>query len=200
VPYDPRIHHRRSIRLQGYNYSQEGAYFVTVCVQDRVFRLGAIENDEMRPSEAGRMVLDVWHGLPSHYPGVDIDTFQLMPNHLHGIIVLYAQDDDPPREPYAPPTDRLGRAEGATCAMSLFDIVQRFKSLTTTRYRQAVYQRGWPPFRHRLWQRNYHEHVIRDEADLDRVRRYIVDNPLNWETDPENPTRKSQPKGEPWQV
>ena len=83
-----RRHHRRSIRLRGYDYTRPGAYFVTVCVQDRECLLGQIADGEMRLSEAGRMVQSAWDALPAHYPGVDIDEFVVMPNHIHGIIVL----------------------------------------------------------------------------------------------------------------
>ena len=86
--YDSRRHHRRSIRLQGYDYTQAGAYFVTVCVQDRECLLGQIVGEEMQLSEAGQMVQSVWDELPDHYPGVDVDEFVVMPNHIHGIILL----------------------------------------------------------------------------------------------------------------
>jgi REP element-mobilizing transposase RayT len=253
MPYDPRIHHRRSIRLHGYDYSQEGAYFVTICVQGKALLFGEVHGETMHPNEAGRMVQSVWDGLPEHYPGVDIDAFQLMPNHVHGIIVLYAEDAKPeaprkaqgrargpaptPRDgaqapgvgagpracptarhgaPRGPgetgqetepdrawgrdPTERLGKARDGACAMSLPDVVARFKSLTTTRYSDRVLRCGWPRFQGRVWQRNYYEHVVRDEDELYRIRQYIMDNPASWAYDRENPEGKGPHDGEPWQV
>ena len=201
--YDPRVHHRRSIRLQGYDYSEEGAYFVTICAQDRALRFGEVRGEQMWPNDAGRMVQAAWDGVPHHYPGVDIDVFQLMPNHLHGIIVLYADEGEASsgsHSPVADATDRLSGAERGPCALSLPGVVQRLKSLTTTRYREGVARCGWPRFRRRLWQRNYHEHVVRDEDELDRIRQYIIDNPANWEYDRENPRGKQRDEGEPWLV
>ena len=203
MPYDPRIHHRRSIRLQDYDYSEEGAYFVTICAQDQRLLFGDVRDEAMHPNDAGHMIQQIWDGLPQHYPGVDTDVFQLMPNHLHGIIVLYVDDVPTRREGRVPihdATDRLGRARDETCEMSLSDVVQRFKSLTTTRYRQGVLRCGWPCFRSRVWQRNYHEHVIRDERDLDRIRQYIIGNPSDWQFDRENPDGRRRPPDEPWQV
>jgi hypothetical protein len=86
--FDPKRHHRRSIRLPGYDYTQPGAYFVTVCTQDRACLFGEVVGGEMRLTGAGRMVYDVWNDLPKHYPGVAIDAFIVMPNHIHGITIL----------------------------------------------------------------------------------------------------------------
>ena len=201
--YDPRVHHRRSIRLQGYDYSQEGAYFITICAQHRASFFGVISGGELHPNEAGRMIRSVWDGLPLHYPGVDTDAFQLMPNHLHGIAVLFAGDAGTPDGAANLTPDRLerlGSVEGETCATSLPVVVERFKSLTTTRYREGVLQSGWQRFRQRLWQRNYYEHVIRDEEELNRIRQYISDNPSSWEYDRENPEGRKRERGETWQV
>jgi hypothetical protein len=88
MAFDPERHHRRTIRLKGYDYSQPGAYFVTICIQDRAYLFGEIVDGEMRLNDAGRMVHGVWHDMPHHYRGVDIDAFVVMPNHIHGIIIL----------------------------------------------------------------------------------------------------------------
>jgi REP element-mobilizing transposase RayT len=212
MTYDPERHHRRSIRLQGYDYAQAGAYFLTVCTQDRTCLFGEVVDGAMCPNDAGRMVETVWDELPLFYPGVDIDRFAVMPNHIHGIIVLVGAaprgrpDAGPARGP-APtdgrpdagpargpaPTDGrpdAGPARGpAPTALSLADVVHRFKTMTTNRYAVGAKQRGWPAFRRRLWQRNYYEHVIRDEPALNRIRRYIDENPLRWAVDDENPHR-----------
>src|SRR3990170_2943541 len=88
MPYDPTRHHRRSIRLPGYDYTQPGAYFVTICTQNRECVFGEVADGEMMSSGAGQMVERIWNELPHHYPGVEVDAFAVMPNHVHGIIVL----------------------------------------------------------------------------------------------------------------
>lgn len=127
MPYNPDIHHRRSIRLKGYDYSQAGAYFVTICVNQRRSLLGTIENGIMHPSPAGQMIQTIWEDISSHYQGIALDSFVLMPNHIHGIIIL---------EP--------------NTSMKLGDVVHRFKSLTTAKYRHGVYNQEWPAFEKRL--------------------------------------------------
>jgi REP element-mobilizing transposase RayT len=171
MSYNPDIHHRRSIRLKGYDYSQAGAYFVTICVNHRRSLLGTIDNGIMHPSPAGEMIQIVWDEIPNYYQGIDLDAFVLMPNHIHGIIIL---------------------EENTT--LKLPDVVHRFKSLTTAKYRHGVYNQEWPPFENRLWQRNYYEHIIRNLESCDRLQEYIRDNPLLWNGDslhPDNPENRS---------
>lgn len=168
MTYDSQKYHRRSLRLTGYDYSQAGAYFITACAQDRVCLFGEVVGGEMHLNDAGRMVLAEWNSLPVRFPGLELDEFGVMPNHIHGIITIAHPVPGPP-----PP--RLG------------DIVGAFKSLTTDLYIQAVKHSGWPPFPGRLWQRNYHEHVIRSETSLNRIRQYILDNPASWTSDLEHP-------------
>jgi REP element-mobilizing transposase RayT len=172
-------HDRRSIRLPGYDYSQAGAYFVTVVAQNRLCLFGDIENGTMRLNEAGQMVEGVWDAIPAHYPGVDVDAFVLMPNHVHGVIVLGdGLLERGPAPAVAPPP-----------TLSVGDVMHRFKTMTTKRYADGVRQRGWTPFPGRLWQRNYYEHIIRDESALQRIREYIAENPARWDEDQENPGR-----------
>ncbi|OGO51992.1 MAG: hypothetical protein A2148_04100 [Chloroflexi bacterium RBG_16_68_14] len=180
--YDPQRHHRRSIRLLGYDYREAGAYFVTICTQNRECVFGEVVQGQMISNGPGQMVESVWHQLPQHYTGVEVDAFVVMPNHVHGIIILVGAG------PCACP-DGSGQPQGVapTGAMSLPDVVQRFKSLTTAKYRWGVHKDGWLPFPGRLWQRNYYEHIIRDDAELDRIRQYIHENPARWGEDPENP-------------
>jgi hypothetical protein len=90
MKYDPDIHHHRSIRLKGYDYSRAGAYFVTICAQNRECLFGEILDGEMALNDAGRMIETIWHELPEHYPGIGIDAFQVMPNHMHGIVIVRA--------------------------------------------------------------------------------------------------------------
>jgi REP element-mobilizing transposase RayT len=168
MAYDSQKHHRRSLRLKGYDYSQAGAYFVTICTEDRTCLFGDVAGGQMHLNDAGRIILSQWEALPVRFSGVELDVFGVMPNHLHGILVLATT-----AESAAPPV--------------LGEIVGAFKSLTTDLYIKGVKQSGWLPFRGRLWQRNFHEHIIRNEKTLQRIRQYIVDNPIHWEIDPENP-------------
>jgi REP element-mobilizing transposase RayT len=190
---------RRSIRLDGYDYASAGAYFVTICTQDRACVFGDVVDGEMRSNPAGQMVQDVWDGLPTHYPGVNVDAFVLMPNHVHGVVLL-TDDDSVGAGPRACPRggrvvdgvrprddgQPQGVAPTGTRRLSLPDVVHRFKSLTTARYRDGVVHHAWPAFRGRLWQRNYYEQIIRDEDSLNRVRAYVSANPARWLTDRDN--------------
>ena len=192
--YNPEKHHRRSIRLKGYDYSRAGAYFVTVCVQNRECLFGEIAGRIMRPNGAGQMVGSVWDELPQYYPGVGTDEFVVMPNHIHGIIVLTGAGADPcacPRSVHRQGTgesQERGQPQGvAPTAMSLPDVLNRFKSFTTTRYRQGIKHQNWSRFSGRLWQRNYHDHIIRNEAELNRIRQYIAENPARWTEGEDNP-------------
>ena len=184
-PYNPETHRRRSIRLKDYDYSQAGAYFVTICTQERACLFGEVVDGEMRLSEAGWMVHAIFEELSVFYSGVDTDAFAILPNHIHGVIVLRGTD-----VVGATPCGRpdAGQAQGpAPTRLSLPDVVHRFKTLTTKRYADAVKDCGWPPFAGRIWQHNYYEHIIRNEASLNRIRQYIVDNPARWAFDRENP-------------
>jgi len=203
--YNPYIHHRHSIRLKGYDYSRAGVYFVTICTQNRRCLFGHVVDWEMVLNDAGRMVETVCGKMPAHYPGIDTDLFQIMPNHIHGIIIvgagLRACPDD------YQPGDKNGQPQGVAPTLSLSDVVHRFKTLTTKRYTDGVKQHGWPPFPGRLWQRNYFEHIVRNEDELNRIREYITNNPMKWELDRENPDMTGQPQGaaptdidEPWRI
>lgn len=167
MPYDPNRHHRRSIRLKGYDYSQAGAYFITLCTQDRACLFGKVVNGEMRLNDAGRMVLAEWNRLPERFPHLVLDAFVVMPNHVHGILVI------------TDPAPTVGATVGATLvvAPTVGNIIGAFKSRVTVEYIRGVKTSGWPPFRGRLWQRNYYEHIIRNERALNAIRQYIMENP-----------------------
>jgi len=146
------------------------------------------------------MVEVIWDEIAARYAGVDTDAFQIMPNHIHGIIVI-----TPTRagaNPCVCPADS-GPNRGVR-PYGLGDVLQRFKSLTTKRYMDGVRYHGWPPFSGRLWQRNYYEHIVRDERSLNRIREYIAANPLQWEYDRENPvgagSRACPREDEPWRI
>ena len=249
--HDPK-RHRRSIRLKGYDYTQPGAYFVTIVIQDRLCLFGDVVGETMLLNEAGAMIKDVWEGLPRRFPSVDVDAFVVMPNHVHGIVVINqpvvdgrvdgdtrsvvgaslvgaqvdgdtrattrvaptdgAGDDARAAARVAPEGDRTDSDEravvgaplvgaqvdgdmGATTrvAPTIGDIVGAYKSITTVEYARGVKARRWQRFHMRLWQRNYYEHIIRDANELDRAREYIVNNPLKWALDRENPANAVNP-------
>ena len=167
--YNPELHRRRSIRLKAYDYTQPGAYFVTTVTRGRRSVLGGIVNGEMLLNSTGRLAAGAWEWLATQYPYVELDRYVVMPNHLHGIIVITGTRRGDSR--IAPAMRKpLGRLIGA------------FKTAATKKVNLAQNTSNQP-----LWQRNYYEHVIRSEAELDLVREYIINNPLRWETDSENP-------------
>ncbi len=163
---------RRSIRLPDYDYRWPGAYFVTLVTHNRLPLFGEIRNGDMQFNAAGQMIDRWWRELPHKYPKIELDAYILMPTHLHGVIVkpFNAQSND-----------------DVATDVALSRVMQWFKTMTSNEYIRQVKQAGWPPFEGRVWQRNYYEHVVRDEADLARIRQYIADNPAQWADDEENP-------------
>lgn len=188
--YNPEIHHRSSIRLKGYDYSVAGAYFVTICAQGRECLFGEIVDGTMELNNSGRMAENVWLALPERFPDMVVDEFVIMPNHFHGVIVCIGRGESRIRpkikgdhKDQGDHEDRpYGTAEG-----SVGRIVQAFKSLTTNAYIRGVKQSDWPPFAGRLWQRNYYERIVRNDDELNAARKYILDNPMKWGEDVENP-------------
>jgi REP element-mobilizing transposase RayT len=203
MPYNPDSHHRRSIRLPGYDYTQAGAYFVTICVQERRCLFGEIADGRMAANPAGKMVEQTWCELAHKYPSVLLDAFVLMPNHVHFVVVLTAPQISAndvragmEARPQSGQTWRPGQPRGAAPTSdrpALPDVVHWFKSLTTARYRHGVADCHWMPFPGRLWQRNYYEHIVRDETDMQRIQEYIATNPMRWEQDQLHPANPS-----PW--
>jgi len=188
--YNPDKHHRRSIRLKDYDYSQPGWYFITIVVQKREMLFGHIINHTMVLNDAGKMVQSIWYDIPEFYPGIQIDAFQIMPNHMHGVINIEGTDprvclhNKQPNVPgqFQRRQSRGGQSQGiASTRLSLGDVVQRYKSLTTKRYIDGVKKQHWPSFNGKLWQRNYWERIIRNEAELNHIRKYIIENPLKWQ-------------------
>ena len=176
---------RRSIRLRGYDYSRCGAYFVSICTKDRTCLFGDIENQEMALNDAGRMV-DKWYvELENKFQDIRCDEYIIMPNHFHAII----QNTGPVGADLCvcPDDDRHGRTSGEHTGSPLHRVIQWFKTMTTNGYIRGVKQYGWVPFAGRLWQRNYYEHIVRNENEMSRIREYIRNNPAQWATDKDNP-------------
>jgi putative transposase len=190
----PQNRHRHSLRLKGFDYASSGAYFITICTEDRCCLFGIIASNEradtgvcpyneMVLNDAGKMVADLWRQIPERYAGINLDEYVVMPNHIHGIIII---NRERAVDTLSLQISESGQTQGSAPALlSLPDIVKRFKSLTTKRYIDGVKDRGWKPFNGKLWQRNYYEHVIRDDDDLNHIREYIQFNAANWEKDEE---------------
>ena len=179
---------RRSIRLRGFDYAQAGAYFVTICTRRSACVLGEVVAGEVRLSEAGRVVQTVWEGLPRHYPHVQLDAWIIMPNHVHGIVILTADPVGAGLKPAPTTPDAPAPANVKRTRHGLPEIVRAFKTFSARRINAARGTQGTA-----FWQRNYYEHVIRNEAALDRIRQYIEDNPARWHEDPENPNADRHP-------
>ncbi len=191
MAYNPDIHHRRTIRLQKYDYSSHGAYFITICAQGRQCQFGEIEDGALRLNDAGVMVAECWNKLPERFPNVTMDEYVVMPNHFHGIILLndFAR---PPAVDVGGVCPHVNTPNG-TAANSLSRVIQAFKSLTSVEYVRGVRDQNWLPFSGRLWQRNYYERVIRDYVELSGIGEYIKFNLVNWAMDDE-PRKSSYPR------
>ena len=170
TPVDPEKHHRRSVRLKDWNYSTPWWYYVTVCTHDRKCVLGKVVNDCVVLSESGRIAEDLWRRIPEHFAHVELDPMVVMPNHVHGIIIL----NEPRRGGVTSPLRRTPPTLG--------QVVAYFKYQST---KAINAKRGTPG--EKFWQRSYYDHIIRDNADLFRIRKYISSNPLRWSVDEQNP-------------
>ena len=223
---------RRAMRLRNYDYSQPGAYFVTICAQHRKCLFGTITDGKMRLNEIGQIVVGCWNRIPQHFPSVELGESVIMPNHFHGIIswglaetrdpqpIVQARSPRPPEntnnrrgEVHSPssdepennrrgevpspalnkearsihPRENIRNRRGEVPSPSLGKIIAYFKYQSTKHINQRYNTPGT-----RVWQRNYYDHVIRDDPDLQRLRQYIQDNPMKWELDqlhPDNPSR-----------
>jgi len=173
---DLQEHHRHSLRLQGYDYAQEGAYFVTVCTRGKECVFGGVVDGEMQLSEIGKVIEECWRAIPRHFPNVTSDVFVVMPNHVHGILMITGTGRGTACR--APTTERFSHP----VANSLPTVIRSFKSVVTRRVGKLHNALGIS-----LWQRNYYEHIIRSEESLEEIRRYIAENPFRWANDRENP-------------
>jgi len=190
--YNPTKHHRRSIRLNGYDYSQAGLYFITICVQGRCYLFGEIVDGEMILNDAGRMVEKEWLELPKRFSNIHLYEYVVMPNHFHAIVeivgatlvVALSKTFVPNGELVQPAL--FGQPQGialTTKPKTIGEMVGAFKSIATVEYIRGVTQMGWQPFPGKLWHRNYYEHIIRNEKSLIKITEYIINNPLNWDDD-----------------
>jgi putative transposase len=182
--YNPQIHHRRSIRLKGYNYGQVGLYFITICTWHRRQIFGTIEAGEMRLNALGTIARDEWFHTAQMRPNIDLAEFVVMPNHIHGIIAIVSEmsTDQGRGTLRRAPTDPTGEnqieAFGKPTSNTIPTIVRGYKAAVTKQINILRDCPGCP-----VWQRNYYEHVVRSEADYLRIAAYILDNPRRWHED-----------------
>jgi REP element-mobilizing transposase RayT len=242
--YNPHIHHRRSIRLKGYDYSRAGLYFITICVKDRACLFGEIvgatlvvaqkmdaqktDAPTMILNDAGKMVESEWLKLPKRFKNIELHEYVVMPNHFHAILEIVtkiddatvgatlvvaqnnvvdqnnvgdnavAQNDDPDNQQSdISCNQQKGQPQGIAPTATVTttttknmvngktvgDMVGAFQSIVTVNYIRGVKTLGWKPFNGKLWQRNYWEHIIRDEQSYQRISNYIINNPAKWSDD-----------------
>ncbi len=178
MKFNPEKHHRRSPRLKGYDYSLAGAYYVTICTHERKLFFGDVLNGEMHLNEPGRTAQWIWMALPQYFPTIELDQFVIMPNHVHGIVV---NTSDEKGELLNRSSTSALQSQSIPMPMSgerprLGQIVRKFKALTT----YYVHTAGINEF---AWQERFHDRVVRNETDLNRIREYIYNNPARWSED-----------------
>ena len=204
MTFNPEIHHRHSIRLPNYDYSQPGYYFVTLCAHERECSFGKIEDNKIVLNETGMLVYRKWHGLPDYFPGVELDQMVIMPNHLHGIIIILDRRKGgvlPPLgiiPPYKDAITSVATAMGATTTgddrgvmttgattaplqkrKTLGQMIAWFKYESTKEINRIITDN--PDMK--IWQRNFYERIVRNDEELNRIRNYIDTNPETWLTD-----------------
>jgi putative transposase len=193
MKFDPQKHHRRSIRLREYDYSHSGAYYVTIVTLKRECLLGEIANGEMQLNEFGEIVQKWWGEIPGHFPAVETGTFVVMPNHVHGIILITDRRGTVPvpennfQDQHSDDMKRISGGETPPLRKpTLGQIVAYFKYQSTQEMNTLDGSGGITKF----WQRNYYEHIIRNKREMDNIWRYIEANPSIWVEDDENPLNK----------
>ena len=188
MKFDPKKHHRRSIRLKGYDYTQKGAYYITIVTHQREHLFGEVVNGEMILNKFGLVAKQQWEKLTRRFKHVELVVFVIMPNHMHGIIFIVDEDGDAAVGANAnpllfrrAPTDEHTEKFGKPVKGSIPTIIRSYKSAVALRINLMRGTKGLP-----VWQGNYYEHVIRNEKDLQAKSDYILGNPMNWENDDEN--------------
>jgi REP element-mobilizing transposase RayT len=186
MPYDPQKHHRRSIRLKEYDYTQPGAYYITLCTKARQCLFGDVIKGEMRLNSLGYIAFTCWQAIPNHFPLVELDAFVVMPNHLHGILVISDTDErarqcrtPTSKQNHIPKTEQFGKPVSG----SIPTVIRTYKAAVTKRINLICNTK----YTSLIWQRDLYEHISRDQESLRNIRQYIVENPWRWADDLENP-------------
>jgi len=179
----PQLPNRRSVRLKNFDYSQPGAYFLTICAHNNRCLFGRVVWGEMSLNDLGELVDKCWLEIPRHFPNIELATHVVMPNHLHGILVLRER-----ARRAVPLRAGITHSEmfGAPVNGSIPTIARSFKSAASKRIRQVLKRPAM-----QVWQRNYYEHCIRNRDDFNKTLEYIRLNPARWDFDPDNPHRRA---------
>jgi len=193
--FDPKKHHRRSIRLPNYDYTQAGAYYITVVTHNRELLFGEVVDGEMKLSNLGQIAQREWERLPKRFNQIELGAFVVMPDHVHGIIIIHDNRRGtagvlriivPGRIRRAPTGETvIVERFGKPVPGSIPTIIRSYKSAVALRINYARPSDSTP-----VWQKNYYEHVIRNEQDMQAKWDYIESNPANWENDNENPNQR----------
>lgn len=165
MKYNPNIHHRRSIRLKGYDYLQPGGYFITICTHQRKCLFGEVVDGQMLLNNLGNIVQSHWCRLEKHHSHIRLDEFVVMPNHFHGIIII---------------GENVCIDAAVEPKKGIPEIIRGFKTFSARQINKIRHQSGIP-----LWQRNYYERIVRNKEELNHIQKYIVNNPRNWTRDRE---------------
>lgn len=185
---------RRSIRLKGFDYSQTGYYFVTICTRERECLLGEIADYKIKLNEMGKMAERTWHEIPIHFPNFVMDQCMIMPNHLHGIIRILGENQNKDAAKGGGLMNQTPTLQRSSDGDSNSDqwIMMKDPALTLGKIIRFLKARSTQAIRKNMgisfyWQRNYFEHIVRDKSELFRIREYIRENPANWSADEDNP-------------
>jgi len=192
VPYDPKIHHRKSMRLKNYDYASNGYYFATICVKGKIEYFGKIDNGKIELSEIGKIANQCWLEIPKHFPNVKLDEHIIMPNHIHGILII--DNNTAGNKNFCSESGdnycfKIVAGNKNFCSLrgwygaksrSLSSIIRGFK-IGVTKWRRNNSHNEFQ------WQKSFYDHIIRDEKSLDKIREYIASNPAKWELDKNNP-------------
>jgi REP element-mobilizing transposase RayT len=201
MKYNPKIHHRHSIRLKGYDYSQSGAYYITICCHDRKHFFGKVENGIMSLNAFGRIAHEEWERLPERFANIELDEFQIMPNHMHGIIVIKDVGASLADAPVSGGPAVRSNETVSNCTeenvknaskdditadipdvkkITVGDMIGAYKSIVANKCLELWKSKRPQERMGKLWQRNFYEHIIRDEQSLNNIREYIINNPGDW--------------------
>ncbi len=193
MKFNPEINRRRSMRLHKRDYSAVGKYFLTICTRNRELIFGTIENKSMRLSPIGNIAERYWKNIPHHFPNIKLDEYCIMPNHIHGILIIGEKHDiETPSNvgvQYEIPGNQIEPLHSVESqfhsfqhivAKSIGSIIRTYKTAVTKRCKEN----GLDQF---IWQRNFYDHVIRNDGELKRIQEYIRNNPAHWDVDEENP-------------
>jgi putative transposase len=191
MSYDPAKHHRRSNRLKGYDYSRAGAYFITICTHQRQCLFGEIIDREMQLNQYGDAIANEWQKSASIRKEIELDMWVIMPNHFHGIVIITNNENPVGANGHSPLPNHSTLTNHSSLPRmkprSISSLMTGFKSATTKHINILRDSPGTP-----VWQRNYYDHIIRDEESLNKIRQYVFNNPLSWEVDqlhPNNPSK-----------